>query len=154
MKKVKLIIRSTVTAAALLLGCTALANGKAAIKESYSAPKQSIQTHFTYDDCGYGTHIKVINRSDYDVYVRVPAAGGPDFHLNPEYAGDNIDYIDSDDYYASLRVIVLADDDYTVLFDGQVQNCHNVYVDNPSYFVASNANLKKVLGKQLPVSEK
>lgn len=136
MEKTKRLFQCLMAVTIMLLGCKVLAANTTPIKQSYiaspiSAQQKSKTNSFNSAACGYGTHIKVINRSDYDVYVRVFASGGPDFHLYPYYQGDNIDYIDSDDYYPSLRIMVLADDDYTVLYDGYVKNCHNLYVDNP-----------------------
>lgn len=157
MEKSKRILQGIIAIAIIFFGCSAIAGGSAVIKQGYTAAPilktNNLKTQSKYTSCGYGTHIRVINRSDYDAYVRIPDAGGPDFHLNPQYEGDNIDYIDSEDYYPSLRIIILADDDYTVLYDGYVQNCHDLYIDNA--YSAKNALTtgKKASAKLLRVSQ-
>lgn len=138
MKNPKYLLQCLIAMMSLLFACSALANGKINIHQDYVATslptnKLGAVSHDSYGPCGYGTHIKVINRSDYVVFVRIPASGDPDFILYPAYEGDNRDYIDSRDYYPWLRIIILASNDQTVLFDGRVQNCQTLYVDNPYY---------------------
>lgn len=150
MKNVKHFFFFTITITTLFFGCLAHAAGKANILQAHT-PKQK-QTLMNNKQlkgmagdsyCGYGTHIAVINHSDYLVYVRVPQSDDPyDFPVYPEDQDDNVDYIDSDDYYPGLHIIVLASDDYTVLFNGYVPNCQNLYIDNP-YYATENLKASK-----------
>jgi len=162
MEQAKRIILCCMAVIVLIFGCSAIAGGTIKIKQAYTPSPPSTKTTnlkatANYGCCGIGTHIQVINRSDYLVYVRVPASGNPyDFPLYPAYQGNNIDYIDSDAYYNSLRIIVLASDDYTILYDGYVPNCQNLYVDNPNYMNnmlgANKVDSKSEIAKLLKIS--
>ena len=127
MKKLKRLSLCFIAIFTMLVGCSAIASGKINIQQHYSPivmPKHSSTTaNKQLSRCGYGTHIKVINFSNNRVFVRIPVSNKPDFLLYPVYEGDNKDYIDSSDYHYSLHIIILAYDDYTVLYDGYVRNC-------------------------------
>lgn len=130
-----MIRRSLLTAAfvsASLLSVSAMANTKAPITQRYTPQYNAVNTstQAAYQRCGYGTHIKIVNLSHQTVFVRVPAAGGPDLALYPVGSNQNVDYIESDDTYARLRVMILADDDQTVLFNRRVKNCTTKYVQD------------------------
>ena len=157
MKQLKRLSLCFIAIFTMLIGCSAIASEKINIQQHYSPtamPTHSLTTaNKQLSSCGYGTHIRVINRSDYEVFVRIPGSGEPDFLLYPVYEGDNKDYIDSSDYHYSLHIIILAYDDYAVLYDGYVRNCQALYVDNAysaNTFMSRKTD-KKALAKSLRV---
>jgi len=160
MKPTKHLLQCCIAIAVLLFGCSAMAGGRANIQQSHSAApiiKNSFAANTKLSSCGYGTHIQVINLSDFILYVGVDEDGDYLLPIYPEGSGRNIDYIDSDAYYSDLHISIYAENDLnTWILTRDVPNCETLVLydaySSMKTLKTGKANAKKPLVKLIRTS--